>query len=94
MLHFLYFWLGLSNASGSQYLFWSGFFGDITIMGGCLAYLVHIRSLNCHVKGCKRFHTFPVPGTPFRACKLHHPTLPQGDISQYHILKAHKEANQ
>lgn len=73
MLNWLYTWLGLSNASGSQYLFWSGFFGDITILGAIIGlYWKH----NCHQTGCWRIGKHSPDGTPY--CTKHHPTLNKG----------------
>lgn len=70
MLHFLYVWLGLSNASGAQYLFWSGFFGDLTIFAaGVGLYLKH----NCHHNGCWLPGKHLFNGTPY--CTKHHPEL-------------------
>jgi hypothetical protein len=69
--HFFSHWLGLDNASGPLYLFWSGFFGDITIFGAILGiYYKH----NCHSPKCLRIGKHNVNGTPF--CSKHHP----GDI--------------
>lgn len=66
MLHFLYVWLGLGNASGAPYLFWSGFFGDLTIFAAVIAhYLKH----NCHAKGCPRIGKHQINGTPY--CTKH-----------------------
>jgi hypothetical protein len=42
-------WLGLDNASGRVYLFWSGFFGDISIL---VAFVLFLHHLNCGNKGC------------------------------------------
>jgi hypothetical protein len=66
VIHFLYVWLGLSNASGSQYLFWSGFFGDVTIFAAIFSiYFKH----NCHAKGCPKIGKHLVNGTPY--CTKH-----------------------
>lgn len=43
--------LGMTNASGPVYLFWSGFFGDLTILALPAVWWLHH---NCHEKGCWR----------------------------------------
>jgi len=61
-MNWLYTWLGLSNGGGAIYLFWSGFFGDITIFGGIIVlYWKH----NCHCKGCFRIAKHHIDGTPY-----------------------------
>lgn len=61
---------GGDNGSGPIYLWWSGFFSDVTIFAACVfALLKH----NCHVKGCWRFrHTAVDPEHGWRACPEHH----------------------
>lgn len=69
-MHFLSHWLGLDDASGSIYLLWSGFVGDL----GYLAIVTAIvRKHNCHSKRCWRMGRFPVEGTPFTVCRRCHP---------------------
>ena len=76
--------LGLDNASGPTYLFWSGFFGDTTIIGGAiLLYLHH----NCHVKGCPRIGRHPFQH--YKLCAKHHPAVPS-KVTHLHIMKLHK----
>lgn len=88
--HWLSHWLGLDNASGSLYLWWSGWFADIVIFGAIGGALYHA---NCHKKGCWRFGK-PVGGTPYRACHKHHPahegTSRNVDLDTIH--RAHLEA--
>jgi len=72
MLNWLYTWLGLSNASGAQYLAWSGVIPALcgfTFIFGAFHY---IRNKNCHVKGCWSLHTAPDPKHGWNACKNHH----------------------
>ena len=73
--------LGLDNASGGWYLWWSGFFGDIAIFG---AAAVFIRHRNCHVRRCLRIGRHPVQGTPHVVCRRHHPN----GAPTHHDLKA------
>ena len=69
-------WIGVDNASGPWYLFWSGIFGDVAIFA---AFVVGLRHMNCIVTGCKKLRTFPVAGTPWRCCKKHHPYIDQSN---------------
>lgn len=70
MLNWIYTWLGLSNGSGPIYLFWSGFFGDITIFAALGAlYLHHI----CTDPTCHRYGRHKFKGSPY--CRKHHPEL-------------------
>lgn len=69
-MHLLAHLLGLDNASGGWYLWWSGFFGDIAIFG---AATVFIRHRNCHVHHCWRIGRHPVQGTGHVVCRRHHP---------------------
>lgn len=66
----LYHWLGLDNASGPFYLFWSGFFGDVTIFAAGIALFFHH---NCHVKGCPRWGKHKINGSPY--CSKHKESL-------------------
>lgn len=76
---------GFDNVSGAWYGFWSGFGSDLGLFA---AVAIYIRSRNCHVKGCKRFRTHQVFGTPYRACQKHHPKMPNGNITADHIERA------
>jgi len=65
-MHFLSHWLGLDNASGTTYLFWSGFFGDTVIFAAMLGlYFKH----SCHTGHCWRIARHTVDGSPF--CTRH-----------------------
>jgi hypothetical protein len=70
MLTFIAHWIGLDNASGPIYAWWSGFFGDITILS---VPFVLMRKHNCHEPWCWRIGRFPVEGTPWLKCRRHHP---------------------
>lgn len=69
-MHWLANWLGLTNASGPIYSFWSGVFSDASVLA---VPLVILRKSNCHTKGCLRIGRHPVEGTVFRVCRKHHP---------------------
>ena len=71
-MHWLQHWAGLDNGSGPIYLFWSGFFGDLTIFAGVIAVYRH---KNCHTRGCLRIGK-PLEGTPYLLCHKHHPEHP------------------
>lgn len=61
--------IGIENASGTTYLFWSGFVGDLALFAAVIAFARH---KNCHVKGCWHLgHPDPVHGHP--TCKTHSP---------------------
>jgi len=85
--------LGLDNASGMPYLAWSGVGGDLGYLAVVGALVAHYKRHTCHVNSprfCWRPGTHPVEGTPFRACRRHHPTVPD-QISADHIADAHAE---
>lgn len=84
--------LGLDNPSGVPYLAWSGPGGDVgqfAILGGLIAAW---RKHTCHVDRCWRFGVHSVAGTPYRACRKHHPAVPDR-ISAEHIAEAHEQAS-
>lgn len=90
-MHWLAHLLGLDNMSGPWYGFWSGFgsdLGELAIFGGLFA---TYRRHTCHVdhpRFCWRPGVHPVEGTPYRACKKHHPAVPD-KVSAEHIAAAH-----
>lgn len=86
MLHGIAYWLGLTNAGGTPYLFWSGIMGDLGMIGGVA---VLWRHLECHADGCHRPALHHVHGTQFKVCRGHHPT---GGNSAQDIKDAHEEA--
>jgi len=95
MGHWLGYWLGLTNAAGPVYSFWSGFgsdLGELALLGGVISIARHG---NCHVRGCLRFGK-PVAGTPYRACHTHHPDHEGSarNVSLETIVKAHEDSGQ
>lgn len=70
MFNWIAHWIGLTNASGPIYSFWSGWFGDLSILA---VPFVLLRSKNCHAKGCPRIGRHAVEGTAFVVCRRHHP---------------------
>lgn len=67
-MSFLYHWLGLSNPSGAPYLFWSGFFSDVTIFAAAIGFYFHNV---CHDERCHRWGRHKTDGSPY--CKKHKP---------------------
>lgn len=69
---------GTSDETGPGYGFFSGVgsdIGEVTIIGGAILFYRHHT---CHVdapKFCWRPGRHPVDGTPYRACKRHHPLV-------------------
>lgn len=92
-MNWLYHIFGI-NGTGPWYAFWSGTgsdIGEVTIIGGLLAmYKKH----TCHEPRCWRLGHHPVEGTPYVACRKHHPALPgkarRGDIAE--AYRRHKAA--
>jgi hypothetical protein len=69
MIAFIEHILGIDNASGAWYLFWSGIFGDVVIFGGAVTIA---KKHNCHVNGCKSVRTSNDPSVHAPACRKHH----------------------
>lgn len=65
--------LGLDDASGAWYLWWSGACGQLSLVG---AAFVVVRRHQCHTRWCVRLGHHPLDGTPYRMCRRHHPDLP------------------
>jgi hypothetical protein len=89
--NWLYHFFGIGG-SGPYYGFWSGTgsdIGELTLIG---AVIVALRRINCHDKGCWRITTHPIEGTPYKACRKHHPVLSkQPRITAELMAKAHEE---
>ena len=81
MLHWLAHLVGLDSGSGYWYLFWSGFGGDVAILGSILAApFILWRKHDCGVRWCPRLarHDFTDPdgGIVHHLCRKHHPLHP------------------
>ncbi len=77
---------------GPGYQLYSGIVGDIsqvTVLGALGAFYWHHT---CHVHGCWRFAKHPVDGTPFRACRRHHPAILDAPVTAERIAQAHENA--
>lgn len=71
--------LGLDNAAGFWYLFWSGIgsdLGELAIVGGLIQLARHHT---CHVHRCWRVAKHP--SGIFVVCAKHHPDIPSGHIT-------------
>jgi hypothetical protein len=62
--------------------------GELTLIGGMIAVY---RSHTCHVDRCFRLGRHHVDGTPYKACRKHHPTVPS-TITAQHVSDAHSDA--
>jgi hypothetical protein len=60
--------IGLTNGSGRWYLWWSGFFADLTIF--TLAY-ANWKKHNCHDHWCARIGRHPVLDGKYLVCRRH-----------------------
>lgn len=94
MLHFLYVWLGLSNASGPQYSFWSGIFSDATIFSSVVYGLYMVKKHSeCHEQTCHKHGKFEFNdidnNVKYKLCANHHPGVPT-QVSHLHLIKVHK----
>jgi hypothetical protein len=76
----------LGGVPGTMNLLWGGFLSCITefaIIGSLAAVY---RKHKCHEHRCWRFAKHHVEGTPYTACRKHHPDLPdkphRGDIAR------------
>lgn len=82
-------WTWFWSVTGRWYAFFSGFCG---CLGMPFAAWLWLRHRNCNVKGCWRGRTHDVPGTPYRACRRHHPGVPDEHITKEHIREAYAAA--
>ena len=72
-MHLLAHILGIDDASGPIYLFWSGPGADLSELAVFGAVAAWARKHNCAVHGCWRLGRHPVQGTPHVVCRKHHP---------------------
>lgn len=92
-MHWLSHWLGLDDASGPIYLFFSGIFADLTylsVIGGMAAL---VRKHQCEVHGCWRMGKH-VTEAQHTVCRHHHPELWEhdGKLTPWHVFTAHQDA--
>lgn len=85
---------GITSSTGRWYAFYSGAGSDIGELALLSALVEFYRRHTCHVDSprfCWRPGTHPVEGTPYRACKRHHPAVPDR-VTAGRIADAHRDA--
>ena len=87
MVHAIAHILGLDNASGPWYLWWSGACADLGMIGA--AYTL-IRRHNCEVHHCWRIGRHAT-AAGHRVCARHHP---EDQITAAVVASAHEQASQ
>jgi len=75
LLHLWYMLSGADNEAGPTYGTWSGIAGATACFAWFPAGMLLYRHHNCHEPWCPRIGRHTVGGTPFRACRRHHPEL-------------------
>ena len=90
--HWLVVVSGARNEAGGWYGLWSGLGGSLPDLALLAAVFAWYWQRTCHVSRCWRPGRHAVDGTPYRACRRHHPGLPPGRITHAHLLDAHKRA--
>jgi hypothetical protein len=91
-MHWLANLFGLTNGSGTPYLFWSGIgsdLGEIGILGGMVAIY---RRHACHTPWCLRWGRHPAAGGQFQLCTKHHPDHPRR-LTLAHIRRMHHQTS-
>lgn len=84
--------LGVDNASGPWYLFWSGFVGDVTLLAAILvAPFVQWKRANCQTERCWRFgrHPYTEGGVTRHLCWKHHPDVVHKQLTVRHLQERH-----
>lgn len=92
-MHWLAHVLGLDGPSYWAN-FWSGFgscLSEFSIPVAAVAFWYHHTCHVNHPRFCWRPGTHPVAGTPYKACRKHHPAVP-AKITAEHIAAAHEQA--
>lgn len=84
-MHELARWLGLTDASGSWYLWWSGVEGDITqlaLLGTAVAFYRRRKCVTCW-----RIARHPVVGTAWATCHKHLTPKCHEHLHEQHHIK-------
>ena len=93
ILHVILHWLavvtGTVNEPGPYYGFWSGFAGDLTVLG---ALVVGARHMTCGAPRCWRIGRYPTADRMHRLCVHHHPELKGKKRTLEEIHDAHYQA--
>jgi hypothetical protein len=88
-VHWLLHVLGTDNVSGPAYAFWSGFGGDLAIIGALLwGPVVLLRKHNCEVRRCLRLARHAT-AAGHQVCRRHHP---DGPLSAAAVTDRHRRA--
>lgn len=87
-MHWLAHVLGLDSASGTAYLAWSGFGGDLAEFAIAGAVLAIVRKHNCEVHRCWRLGRH-VTSAGHAVCRRHHPA---GPLTAGAVTAAHEDA--
>jgi len=99
-MHFHAYWLylleisGTLNSGSKAYNFWSGFGGDVAILGSILAAPILLyRKHNCGTRWCWRLarHDYkdPETGIVHQLCRKHHPEHPGKPVTAAEIRRKH-----
>ena len=93
VMHWLWFYMGLTNGNSWTYLLWSGIVGDAFI-GGFL--YRNIKGRNCHEHRCWRIG-HPIigsDGSTLLICRKHHPQIDHRQpfhFAEHHLFAHHFE---
>lgn len=85
MIHTIAHVLGIDNASGYWYLWWSGAGADLGILGALIGLF---RRMNCEVHHCWRLGSHAT-AAGHRVCRKHHP---MDKLTPAAVAEAHAEA--
>jgi hypothetical protein len=89
LLHWLAVHTGTVNESGPYYGFWSGFGGDLAIIGALLwGPVVLLRKHNCEVHRCFRLARHST-AAGHHVCRRHHP---DGHLTAQKVGEHHRRA--
>lgn len=80
--------LGLDDATGPFYLFWSGVGANLSVLG---AVWVLLRKHQCHVHRCWRIAR--VPAGSYLVCHRHHPGLVDSAPTTDELIQHVEEVN-
>jgi hypothetical protein len=88
--HWFWFITGARNEATAAYGLWSGVGGalpDVCLLTAVAAWYWH---RTCHVSRCWRPGRHAVEGTPYRACRRHHPGGLPRRITAEHLADARR----
>jgi hypothetical protein len=88
MIHWFLWFTGANDEGGSLYGFWSGFGGSVPDAAIIVAMSGWWWHHTCHVSRCWHIGRHPVSGTPYKACRRHHPD--GGKLTHAALLAEHR----